>query len=338
MLFYLCSKFIKKKKSNNMKINVIGPGAIGSLVGGLLNFKNHDISFRFNPETEEKRGDRYLRIILPDKWLKIDRITIAASEKADILIVALKRNQYGSLTKEALRKYINENGSEIIFFNCSPEDIANTVPDSIPYSIALSLVNAVMLQPQDVELTIPDSYIVHDKSKNLKKLFLPLKDFGIKPYPVDDIIPYSNSLFVYQLLYLPVAMCNTTLSYFLSFKEGRDLALRVLNEGIKTFVKNEQPLGKLPVMDPIDLMTRLEKKPEKFEQQRFKEDRSYNPVLRSFLLNKKNEVKELNGRLITMAKNAGVDPLWNWKLYQKLLKVTKYGFFSNPKELLNGLD
>ena len=321
-----------------MKITVIGPGAIGSLIGGLFHFKNHDVSFRFNPETEDKRGDRYMRIILPDRWLKIDRISTSPSDKAEMLIVALGRSQYGSLSKEMLRKYIQEDKGEILFFNCSTEDIANIIPDSTPYSIVLSLMSAVMLQPQDVELTTPDSYIVHDKNKNLKKLFLQLKDFGIKSYPVDDIDPYANSHFIYQLLFLPVAMCNTTLDYFLSFKEGRDLALRVLGEGIKTFTKSEKQLGKLPIMDPVDLVMKLEKKPEKFEQLRFKEDRSYNPILRSFLRDKKNEVKELNGKLITMAKNAGVDALWNWKLCQKLQKVMKFGFFTNPRELLNGLD
>jgi ketopantoate reductase len=321
-----------------MKIHMIGHGAIGTLVGGLLLSKNHTVSFEPNRESGQTKEDRYLRIILPDRWLRIDHIQMSPANKPEICFFSLKRSQYASITIDQMKKYTAGNSESTVFFNCDNDDIKHLVHENLSHSIALTLLTAVSLQPQDVELSTSDSYLVYEKEKTLKELFFPLKDFGIKSFAVDSVTPYANSFFLYQLLFLPVAMCNTTLGYFLSFKEGRELALRILHEGLKTFEKNETPIGKLPVMDPVELINKLEKKPDKYEHERYKCDRAYNTVLQSFLLDKKNEVNRLNGKLITLAKNAGVDPVWNWKLVQKVQRVTKFGFYPNPKELLGGID
>jgi ketopantoate reductase len=321
-----------------MKINVIGPGAIGSLIGGLLAHKNHNVQFQANPESEQKKDERYLRLILPDRWLKIEHVLMNPVNNADAVIFALKRTQYSSISAEQLKKSMSPGCENVIFLNCDEDDIKHLIHENLAHTVALTLMTSVSLQQQDVELATTDSCIVYEKQKFIKELLSPLKDFGIKSIGVDHIAPFSNSFFIYELLFLPVAMCNTTLGYFLSFKEGRELALRILHEAIKTFAKLEMPIGKLPVMDPSDLIAKIEKKPEKFELDRNKCDRSYNTVLQSLLLNKKNDVNRLNGRLVALAKTAGVDPVWNWKLLQKVPRVAKFGFYPNPKELLGGIE
>lgn len=321
-----------------MKITVFGQGAIGSLIGGLLHLKNHNVSFVTDPQSDDPRENRYLRIVLPDRWLKIDRIAHNPVEKCEIALFALKRTQYPDISIDDIRRHTGNDSLEIVYCNVNTDDIGHLDQDAIESSIALTLLTSVMLQKDDVELTSTNSYIVFRKSKTLRKLFAPLSEYGIRSLGVDDPRPYANSFFIYQLLSLPAAMCNATVDFFLSFKEGRELAVRVLNEGFKSFTKLQIPLARLPVMDPVDLLARLEKKPEKFDACRFREDRSYNTVLQSFLRGDKHELARLNAKLITVAKDAGVDPLWNWKLMQKVPRVIKYGFFPNPKELMDGLD
>ncbi len=321
-----------------MKINVVGPGAIGTLMGGLFSAMNNTVSFIQNPESEDDREVRYLRIVLPDRWLRIDHIQTNPLQKADVCLFSLKRSQYASVTSDQLAKYAGDTCENVLFLNSDIDDFKHINHDGTRISTALTLLSAVALQPQDVELVSSESYVVFEKNKRLKELFSQLKEFGIKSFPVDSITGYANSFFLYELLFLPLAMCNTTLGYFLSYKEGRELAQRILQEGLRTFAKLDMQLAKLPVMDPVDLLSRLEKKPEKFDQQRLSCDRSYNTVLQSLLLNKKNEVARLNGKLINLAKNAGVDPVWNWKLVQKVQRVAKFGFYPNPKELLGGID
>jgi ketopantoate reductase len=193
------------------------------------------------------------------------------------------------------------------------------------------------LQPGDVELTSLDSHIIIEKDKEVKKLFSLLKDFNIKLHIVDDIYPFMNSYFIFQLLYLPVAMCNSTLHHFFSYREGRELGMRVLHEGIKTFEKSGKPLQKLPACDPQELLHQLEKKSDNFSSWHYKPDRSYNPLLQSLLLDKDTEAKELNGELVSLAKAAGVDSSWNWRLLQKLPRIKRFGYYPTPSELLKGI-
>jgi ketopantoate reductase len=320
-----------------MEIKVIGAGAIGSLIGGLFSVKGFDVFFSQNPGYEEISPSHILRIILPDRWLTVEGICKNGSRKAEMLFVTVKRHQLKSLTKEYLSQCMLHSESEILFFNCDRYDMSHIPLEDTTFSICLSLLCAVKLQPGDVELCSTTSYLIIEKKKHLKKLFSLLKDFGIQVFYVDDIEPYANSFFLSQLLFLPVAMCNTTLTNFLSYREGRELAIRVLHEGIKTFEKSSMPLGKLPVMDPQELIIKLQKKPKKFDTARYKSDRAFNSLLQSILLEKQTEVKELNGRLIIMAKEAGVDPAWNWALMQKLPRVQRLGFYMNPAELLKGI-
>jgi len=60
-------------------------------------------------------------------------------------------------------------------------------------------------------------------------------------------------------------------------------------------------------------------------------------LLQSLLLDKESEAKELNGALISMAKEAGVDSSWNWRLLQKLPRVKRFGFYPTPSDLLKGI-
>ncbi|MBN1697893.1 MAG: hypothetical protein JW881_10305 [Spirochaetales bacterium] len=320
-----------------MEIKIIGAGAVGSLIGGLLSIKGSDIFFLKNPENKSTPSSHNLRIVLPDRWLVVEGICKDGERKADMLFVTLKRHQVREITKEYLLPYMEDEKSEIIFFNCDIFDLSNFKPGNTPISFCLSLLCSVKLQSGDVELCSSSSCLIVEKKKHLKKLFAPLKDFGIKVLCVDEFEPYANSFFLTQLLFLPVAMCNTTLSHFLSYREGRELAVRVLHEGIKTFEKTRLPLGRLPLLDPQDLMIQLQKKPGKYDSARYEADRSYNSLLQSILLGKQTEVRELNGRLITMAKDAGVDPAWNWALMQKLSRVQRIGFYMNPAELLKGI-
>ncbi|MBN2535204.1 MAG: hypothetical protein JXB88_20150 [Spirochaetales bacterium] len=321
-----------------MNIKIIGSGAIGSLFAGLLNTRQVDVCFANNPVWEKKRTAATLRLVLPGRWLKVEGICYDDTRKADMLFVCVKRHHLPVLKKEQLSESLSENSGNILFFNYSKTGINHLSPGNDFHPLfCVTLLSAVSLQPGDVELTSENSHIICEKNKVLKKILSLLKDFHIKLHMVDDISPYMNSYFIFQLLYLPVAMCNTTLLHFFSYREGRELAMRILHEGIKTFEKSGKPLQKLPSCDPLELLHQLEKKAEQFTSYRYKPDRTYNPLLQSLLLEKESEAKELNGELVTLAKDAGVDSSWNWRLLQKLPRVKRFGYYPTPSDLLKGI-
>ena len=188
-----------------------------------------------------------------------------------------------------------------------------------------------------MELTSPLSYLLFEKSKPLARLFQDLASFGIKSVAVDDMRPYANSMLVAQLLFLPVAMCNTTLASVLSSAPGRDLALSILSEGFVAMERAGLELAPLPLMDPVDLATRLEKKPSSFEGAAAAPDRSYNSVLQSYLGDRPTEGAFINRKIVEIASSGGHHLTWNWRILQKASRISGLGFYRNPAELLRAL-
>jgi len=223
------------------------------------------------------------------------------------------------------------------FFNCDPAETERLAVPPQRLRRCLSLMSAVKLQDNDVELATPSSCIVFEKSKVLARLFQDLSSFGFKSMAVDDITPYANSLLVTQLLFLPVAMCNTTLGAFLSSPPGRDLAASILAEGFAAMERAGLALAPLPMMDPIELAMRLEKKPGSFEGAAAAPDRAYNSVLQSYLGDRPTEGALINHKIVDIASSAGLHLTWNWRILQKASRVSGLGFYRDPSDLLRAL-
>jgi ketopantoate reductase len=179
--------------------------------------------------------------------------------------------------------------------------------------------------------------LVHQRSQQLARILSPLSSFGFQVLPVDDVLPYLNSFFVFQLLYLPVALCNTTMREFLSFPQGRELALAILHEGFAAMERTGMPMAPLPVMDARELCTRLEKKPGSFDVDRGAPERAYNSVLQAYLKGKPTEAGLLNRKAVELASSAGLHLAWNWRIFQKAGRVAGMGFYKDPVELLRAL-
>ena len=321
----------------SMSVKILGAGAVGTLIGGLLAHKGHRVTFSGSEEGAHTGRERVLRIQLPDRYLRLN-LESRESEQIVFLFVALKRHPLKTLSRDSLADQALSPDGKIVFLNCDMKDVKRLSPEKYQSLLCLSLLTAVMLQPGDIELTSSRSFLIFEKDRALREALSAFKTFGIEPFEVDDVEPYANSFFIWQLLFLPAAMCHTTYDNFLSYAEGREIASRVLEEGIETFLRSGKRLKKLPAMDPRELLKKIEKGGKQFAGARFWPDRAYNSLLQSIILDKITESRELNGRLVKMAAEAGVDPVWNWRLTQRLGRVLRVGFYRNPLELYKALD
>ena len=202
---------------------------------------------------------------------------------------------------------------------------------------ALTLWTSVRLQPETVELVSPRPVFLTDRDPRLKPVGTALRACGIEVVEADSIEPYARSLFLLQLLFLPIALCHSTCEHFLSYPEGREIAASVLGEGLRTMERAGEELRKLPTMDPQELLARLRKGGGAAERGRYAPDRGYNGVLQAILRREKTEVPELNERLVKRASEAGVEATWNWRLAGKLSRVVQVGFYRDPAELYRAL-
>ena len=59
-----------------MELTVIGPGSVGTLLGGLLSLKGHRVTLRGRQPYPHR--DRPVRVVLPDRWLVADNLRFEA--------------------------------------------------------------------------------------------------------------------------------------------------------------------------------------------------------------------------------------------------------------------
>lgn len=341
-----------------MDITVVGPGAVGTLLGGLLSLKGHGVSFRCRQGPTTGSGGR-VRLVLPDRWVTADGLRFAGPggqlRTPNVILFALARHHLRALRRPDFQRLVGSAGSSpepaVIFINADPDEpgrlgfpprsrdgkCAGSAGEG-SWSLCLTLMNAVKLQDREAELTSDEPALIVEKGSAGQELLAGLDGFGFKVMAVADPLPFGTSLFVSQLLFLPVAMCNTTLERFLCFAEGRELARTVLSEGLEAMARAGRQLARLPRMDPQDLLARLERKPDSFAVVRERPDRSYNTVLQSYLRGRPTEAAELNRRVVEIASGAGLHLEWNWRILQKAGRIASLGFYPHPGDLLKSLE
>jgi ketopantoate reductase len=319
-----------------MNISVVGAGAVGCLLGGLALEGGHEVTFFGSDEAGRQLAARGLRLVLPDRWVRLPRVSTGgqARQTPELAIVALKRHQL----KELRRLPGGQAPGSVLFLNCEPEDTRSLRPPAGEPLLGYTLLTSVLLQPGEAELASRRSCILLSRHPLLERLAPAWKAGGIEVQYVDEIEASARSFFLWQLLFLPVALCHSTYDHFLSFAEGQRVAAGVLQEGLETLQRLGRKLRKLPFMDPQELLALMQKRPGELAARAARPDRSYNSLLQSILRGRKTEVRELNERLVRLATEAGVDPRWNWRLVRKLSRVAQLGFYGSPAELCLALE
>jgi ketopantoate reductase len=310
-----------------VKVCFIGAGAVGGLLGGLAAEGGHEVCFAGSPASMRELGARGLRLILPQGRLTLRKVLTADAAPArwrpDLGLVALKRHQLRELT--ALPPPAR--AAELLVLNA----------DQGRPLLGFTLLSSVMLQHGEVELASRRSVLVLPRHPALRELVGAWKAGGLEVVESDCPEALAASFFLWQLLFLPVALCHSTLTHFLAAEEGRQVALGVLEEGLAAFRRAGRPLKRLPCQDPQELAQRLRRRPQEFTAGGLVPDREYNSILQSILRRQKTEAHELNERLVRMSAEAGLDARWNWRLAQKLGRVVQVGFFRDPAELRRAL-
>lgn len=317
----------------------MGPGAVGTLIGGLLGISGHQVTLLGRKTPEDT--DMPVRIVLPRQWLLAEGLRREGPGKpggaSGAYLVTMGRHHLHAARRPDFVRLIGAGDAPVAFFNSDPAEPTRLAVPAERVRLCLSIMNAVKLQAADVECTTDKPVIIFERSPVLAQLFRGLSGYGFQVLPVDDARPFLNSFLVTQLLYLPVAMCNTTLSAFLAFPQGRELALSILTEGFAAMERSDMPLAALPLMDPRELAARLEKKPGSFETSTLLPDRGYNSVLQSMLRNRPTEAAHLNKRIVEIASSAGLHLTWNWRILQRASRVASIGYYRDPSELLRSL-
>ncbi len=333
-------------------VRIVGAGAAGFLLGGLLGCAGHPVAFSGDPQERRLLARAGLRLILPSGW-QVYRPPQpeAPRARADLVLVALPRHELRRRAREHKGRLLEalgiREGERPVFLDEDPEELEKTAPGKEAPgggrpAVLLGLLEAFRPQLTDVELYTGRPVLLWQKGAFAEGTFSALKPFGFELAEAEEIACCAHALFLQRLLDLPAALCGTTRGHFLSFREGREIARRVLEEGLTVLTRCRKRPARLPRDDPQELLRRLRKAARDDEAGRCRPDRAFAGLLqaepqKAALRLDADEARELNGRLVRMGSQAGVDARWNWGLLRKLERAARQGTFPDPVRLLEAL-
>jgi hypothetical protein len=323
-----------------MKVRIIGDAPTAAVLAGVLAAEKQEVVW--NPDGDRRlkalKRRREIRLNLPGGWLRTEGFQLSSSS-------LLKTGELGVVACHSLGasgaagpQMGGKNKTLLVFdHQAGDRDMTRRIVPGTDISQGLSLLEALEWDPGVVEVCVPQPRLIVETGAQLEELPRCLKAHGITIQEVEDIAPLRNALHIRNLLALPVALCHSTMGNFLSYPEGREIAVSLLEEGFSLYAHSDLPLGKLPHQDPRNLLQRLKRKPQEFDKFRYLPDRSYGGALHHLLTGEAKAAGEPHERIVRMASQTGIDPKWNWAVTQKMNRAIRVGFYRDPVELYNAL-
>jgi hypothetical protein len=330
-----------------MKVRIIGDAPAAAVLAGLLAAERQEVTW--NPDAV---GDRRLKVLkrrreirlnLPWGWVRSEGFQLSSSallKAGEVGVLALRTCGSGAGKGTGAERTIGGKGKTLLVLDGEPgaRGAQRSFAPGTDVFQGLSLMEAVEWDPGVVEVSSPQPRLLVEAGAGLEELRRCVKECGLQVQEVEDPSSYRNAVHIRDLLALPVALCHSTLGHFLSYPEGREIAVSLLEEGLKLYAHRGLPLGKLPEQDPQDLLQRLKRrKPREFDKFRNVPDRAYGAVLRNLLDGETREAREPHERILRMSSGTGIDAGWSWAITQKINHVMRVGFYRDPVELYNAL-
>ncbi|HTP58819.1 MAG TPA: 2-dehydropantoate 2-reductase N-terminal domain-containing protein, partial [Spirochaetia bacterium] len=178
-----------------MEIRVLGPGAIGTLLGGLLSVSGLDVTLIGRRQTGHE--GRPVRIVYPDGWLLAESIRQvragdAAPRPADAILVTLGRHHMRTMKRPEFLRLVSGD-APVYLFNADPAEAERLALPAERRRFGVTLTTGVKLQEGEVELACPKSALIVEKHALGRRIFGCLERYGFEVQEVDDALPFVSA-------------------------------------------------------------------------------------------------------------------------------------------------
>jgi 2-dehydropantoate 2-reductase len=333
-----------------MKYAVIGLGAVGTVVGGILIHAGEDVVLIGKPPQVDKLRDQGISI----KGLKtmsrvhVDEVSsdLAKIQQADTIFICVKSQDTAGLA-EQLGKHLKSTAVLISLQN----GVHNaTVLKGITKKQALAgivLFNAVYQVPGEVEVTIQgDILLEHDPDQQelLQEISSLFSKNGIPIKVMDDIIGYQWSKLLLNLQIAVTALTGQTIKESILDPDTRDILVATMKEGLQVCKQAGITLHALPGVDPQKMIKRLSTLPRLLLNvgghfMGLKEG-ARNSMWQSLSRGKPTEIEYINGEIVKLAQQHNLKAPINEKLVDLIKQAEKTHATTSfqPKDLKRCLE
>lgn len=315
-----------------MKYAVIGLGAIGSIIGGLLTKSGEDVVLigkKNQVEIINKKGIRIKGINGSTLVENVNTSTdLSTLSNVDVVIICVKSQDTQNLASD-LKKFINKSALLVSLQNGvrNLEILRDTTGNKVVSGVILFI--ALYSKPGEVELTIKGGLLLEaDNSSydNVKCLVNSLKKEGLKLKIVDDIEGILWSKLIVNLQIAVTALTGQTINESIIDKDSRAVLIATMKEGIYVLEQSGISLKTLPDIDPRRIIRRL----SLFNSTLLKigsrimglKENARNSMWQSLSRGKSTEIDYINGEIVNLARKNNLKAPINTKLVE-LIKVAE---------------
>lgn len=313
-----------------MKYAVIGLGAVGSVIGGLISKNNKNITLIGKKKQIEQIEKNGLKITKNKSETTIENLNLSSDfssiKKVDIIFVCIKSQDTKKLFLD-LKDHMKEETVIVSLQNGvrNTEIINKIVKNKVLSSVILF--NALYKKPGQVDLTIKGKILLEDDKKYSKKIYELFKDTGIKITLVENIKKFQWSKLILNLQIAVTAITGQTIKESIINKDSRKIIAETMYEGVKIVEKSGIKIESLPDLDPKKMIKRLTKLNTFFLKIGSKflgvSEKARNSMWQSLVRNRKTEIEYINGEIVKLAEKNKMSAPINRKLVRMIKDLEK---------------
>ena len=316
-----------------MKYAVIGLGAIGSIIGGLLTKSGEDVVLIGKKNQVEIINQKGIRIDGIHGSIVVENVhastDLSLLGNVDVVIICIKSQGTQNLAND-LRKFVNKSALLISLQNGVRNlKILREATGNKAVSGAI-LFNALYSRPGEVELTIKGGLLLEADNSSydtIKYLVNSLKKEGLDVKIVDDIEGYAWSKLVVNLQNAVTALTGQTVNESISDKDSRGVLIATMEEGLNVLEQSGISIKTLPDIDPRRIIRRL----SLFNSALLKigsrmmkiKANARTSMWQSLSRGKPTEIDYINGEIINLAKKNNLKAPINTKLVELIKEAEK---------------
>ena len=316
-----------------MKYAVIGLGAVGTIVGGLLTKSHDDVILIGKKNQVERIKKKGIRIQGINRITEVKKINVSddfsSLSDVDIIIVCVKSQDTESLSKN-LKKHIKKSALIISLQNGIKNSYILEEITGIKTISGIILFNAMYFKPGLVEITIKGGVLLESSElygKKIDEFIGILKKGGLNTFSVKNIEGYLWSKLILNLQNAVDTLTGQTIKQSIIDKNSRQILIATMKEGLTVLENSGIELGYLPRIDPRKMIKRLSMYNTLFLKvgtylMGIKEN-AKNSMSQSILRNKNSEIDYMNGEIVTLANKNNIEAPINSRLVELVKDLEK---------------
>jgi 2-dehydropantoate 2-reductase len=311
-----------------MKYAVIGLGAVGSIVGGIIKKSEKDVLFFGKPNQVDIINKNGIKVSGINGLIHIKNPKISSDlstlKDVDFIIICVKSYDTQNLANQ-LKKHIKKSAIILSLQNgINNSNIISKITGNKTIS-GIVLFNALYENPGESKLTIKGGLLIEDDKSNseaIQDLIDTFKLVGLSSISAENIKGYQWSKLIVNLQNAVTTLTGQTIKESIIDTDTRSILIATMNEGMNVLRKSYISINSLPDMDPKKMINRLSYYNSiilRIGSRLLRLQNARTSMWQSISRGKQTEIDYFNGEIVNLAKKNKIRAPIN----EKLVKLVK---------------